>query len=154
MTTDLHFPARADAPIACDMSTATDTPDQRLAEYSALFERALVRRERPEHAVVFVFRATPDAREQVEDLARREAACCPFLDYRVETNADEVIYTVTNPDTGMERADAEVTLDAFYALPDHAGSDYAGLLERLADGGVHVIEAGDSRWELRESAAG
>jgi hypothetical protein len=154
MTTDLHLPARADAPIACDMSTAADTPDQRLAEYSALFERALVRRERPEQAVVFAFRATPDTREQVEDLARREAACCPFLDYRVQTTDDEVIYTVTNPMTGMERADAEVTLDAFYALPDHAGSDYAGLLERFADGGVRVGEAGSNRWELRDSTAG
>jgi hypothetical protein len=154
MTSVLHLPARADAPIACDMSAATDTPDQRLAEYSALFERALVRRERPEHAVVFAFRAMPGAREQVEDLAGREAACCPFLDYRVETTADEVIYTITNPSTGMERADAEVTLDAFYALPDHAGSDYAGLLERLAGGGVRVVEAGSARWELRESAAG
>ena len=137
MTSVLHLPARADAPIACDMSTATDSPDQRLAEYSALFERALVRRERAEHAVVFVFRATPGAREQVEDLARREAACCPFLDYRVQTTDDEVIYTVTNTRTGMERSDAEVTLDAFFALPDHAGSDYAGLLDRLA--GVAVI---------------
>jgi hypothetical protein len=39
----------------------------------------------------------------------------------------EVLLTITNPD----REGAEVTLDAFYALPDHAGSDYAGLLERL-----------------------
>jgi hypothetical protein len=64
-----------------------------------------------------------------------------------------VIYTVTNPSTGMDRAHAEVTLDAFHALPDHAGSDHAGLLERLADGGVHVVEASRGHWELRESAA-
>jgi hypothetical protein len=117
----LHLPARADAPIACDMSTASDTPDERLAEYSRLFERALVRRDRGEHRVVFAFRAAPGTREQVEDLARREAACCPFLEYRVETAADEVIYTITNPSTGLERAEADVTLDAFYALADHAG---------------------------------
>jgi hypothetical protein len=140
MTSVLHLPARADAPIACDMSAATDTPDQRLAEYSELFTRALVRRERPEHAVVFAFRAAPGVREQVEDLARREAACCPFLDHRVETTDGEVVYTVLNSATGMNRADAEVTLEAFYALPDHGGSGYAGLLERLADGGVHVVD--------------
>ena len=46
MTATLHLPARAGAPIACDMSTAPDTPDQRLAEYRELFVRALVRRER------------------------------------------------------------------------------------------------------------
>jgi hypothetical protein len=138
MTTELHLPARAGAPIACDMSTARDTPDERLAEYAALFERALVRRERPQHAVVFAFEATPGVRERVEDLARREAECCPFLDYRVRTGDGEVVYTVT--DTGVGRSGAEVTLEAFYALPDH--SDCAGLLERLADGGVHVIQGG------------
>jgi hypothetical protein len=154
MTNVLHLPARADAPIACDMSTATDTPDERLAEYSRLFERALVRRDRHEDAVVFGFGATPGTRERVEELARREAACCPFLEYRVETTSDGVIYTVTNPVTGLGRADADVTLDAFYALPDHAGSDYAGLLERLAGGGVHVVGAGSDRWELREPGTG
>jgi hypothetical protein len=39
-----------------------------------------------------------------------------------------VIYTITNPDTGMGRAGAEAVLDTFYGLPDHAGSDYASLL--------------------------
>jgi hypothetical protein len=130
MTSDLHLPARPDAPIACDMRTASDTPDERLAEYGELFARAMVRRERPEHAVVFAFRATPGTREHVEDLARREAACCPFVDHRVQTTGEEVVYTITNPSTGMERADAEVTLDAFYALPD------AGPLDRLAERGV------------------
>jgi hypothetical protein len=57
------------------------------------------------------------AREQIEDLARCEPVCCPFLEYGVETTNDEVIFTVTNPSTGMERADADVTLDAFDALP-------------------------------------
>ena len=132
MTDLLHLPAQADAPIACDMSSARDTPDERLADYGRLFERALVRRDRHEQTVVFAFRATPGTREQVEDLARREAACCPFLDYRVQAVGDEVLYTITNPLTGLNRADADVTLDAFYALPDDAGSDHAGLLDRLA----------------------
>jgi hypothetical protein len=153
MTDLLYLPAQTGAPIACDMSSARDTPDERLAEYGRLFERALVRRDRHEQSVVFAFRATPGTREQVEDLARREAACCPFLDYRVQAIGDEVLYTITNPVTGMDRADAEVTLDAFYALPDHAGSDYAGLLDRLADGGVRVIEVNGDRWVLRESDA-
>jgi hypothetical protein len=98
MTTVLHLQRRADAPVACDMSTAQDTPDERLAAYAQLFERALARRERMHNAVVFVLRATPGTRELVEDLARREAACCPFMDYRVETKGDEVIYT--NPVSG------------------------------------------------------
>ena len=149
MTTVLHIPARPGAPIACDMSTALDTPDERLAEYGRLFERALLRRERREESVLFWFRADGGTREAVDDLARREAACCPFLDHRVETVGDEVTWSITNP--GDERASVDVTLDAFYALPDHAGSDFGGLLDRLAERGVHVVEAGRERFELRAS---
>ena len=112
MTTLLHLPARADAPIACDMSTAPDTPDERLALYRRLFDDALVRRERPDHAVVFVLRATPGTREAVEELARREALCCPFLDYRVETAGDELSFTIS----GAGREDVAPLLDAFYTL--------------------------------------
>jgi hypothetical protein len=152
MTDLLHLPAQSGAPIACDMSSARDTPDERLAEYAGLFERALVRRERHVRSVMFAFRATPGTREQVEDLARREAACCPFLDYRVHAAAEEVLYTITNPVSGLDQADADATLDAFYALPDHAGSGYTDLLDRLAGGGADFIEAGRDRWELRKAS--
>jgi hypothetical protein len=114
MTTVLHLPARAGAPIACDMSTAPDTPDERLALYGRLFDDALVRRERADHAVVFVLRATPGTCETAEELARREALCCPFMDYRVETSGDEVIFTIS----GAGREDVDTMLDAFYTLPD------------------------------------
>jgi hypothetical protein len=96
MTDVLHLPARAGAPIACDMSTATDTHAERLAEYYELFQRAL------RGSVELRFDA--DAREQVESLARREAACCPFLDYRVETTGDEVLFTISNPRSSPHRA--------------------------------------------------
>ena len=86
MTTVLHLPARPGAPIACDMSAARDTPEERLAEYEELFLRAL-------RGAVLRFDAA--ARDQVEDLARREHDCCPFMDYRVETAGDEVIWTIT-----------------------------------------------------------
>jgi hypothetical protein len=102
-----------------------DTPGERFAEYQSLFRRALERRERRDASVVIVFRA--DAGAHVADLARREAACCPFLDYRVDAVGDEVVLTVTNPWPGREGANA--TLDAFYALPDH--SDLEGLLARI-----------------------
>ena len=128
MTDVLHIPAQLDAPIACDLSTAEDTAEERLADYQRQFQRALLRRERHEDSVVFAFRAAGGTREALRDLARREAACCPFLDYRVETTGDEIVYTVTNP--RFDRAGAEATLDAFHALPDD--SDFAGLLDQLA----------------------
>ena len=117
MTDVLHIPAQLDAPIACDLSTAEDTPAERLADYERQFERALLRRERTEDAVVFTFRADGGTRDALHDLARREAACCPFLEYRVETLGDEVVWT-----TRSDRAGIDAFLDALYALPDHTGS--------------------------------
>jgi hypothetical protein len=134
MTTVLHLPPRPDTPIACDMSAARDTPEERLAEYRELFGRALLGRERRADAVVLTFSA--DAREQVEDLARREHACCPFVDYRVEVAGDRVLWTTTNTLHSEERAAVDVILDALHDLPDHAGSDIDGYLARLAARGV------------------
>jgi hypothetical protein len=113
MTISMHLAAALDAPIACDMSTASDTPAERLAEYRRLFERSLLRRERRDGAVVFVFRA--DSAPQVADLARREAECCPFLEYRLEPLGDQVIWTIADPEG---RASASAILDEFYALPE------------------------------------
>jgi hypothetical protein len=133
MTNTLHFQARIGTPVACDMSTAEDTPDERLAEYGRLFERALLRRERRPDAVVLWFRADAGTRAAAADLARREAACCPFLDYRVETVGDEVVWTTTNVVTGAERASADAILDAFHALPESDAS-VTSLLEQASLG--------------------
>ena len=150
MTDVLHIPAQLDAPIACDLSTADDTAEERLADYQRQFERALVRRERREDSVVFTFRSDGGTRDALHDLARREAACCPFLDYRVEAIGDEVIWTTSNCLTGSERASIDAFLDALYALPDHTGSDIDGFLGRLADAGVEVI-AVDDGFEVRSA---
>jgi hypothetical protein len=104
-------------PIACDMTTALDTPEERLAEYGRLFERALRRRERRPDGLVLAFRADRGTREAVNDLARREAACCPFLDSRVETVGDELVWTITSPVAGDDRVTVDAILDAFYDLP-------------------------------------
>ncbi len=95
--------------------------------------------ERRTDSVVFTFRADGGTREALYDLARREAACCPFLDYRVEAGGDEVVWTTSYPLTGSERAAVDAFLDALYALPDHTGSDIDGLFGRLADAGVEVV---------------
>jgi hypothetical protein len=113
MTDVLHLEARLDTPIACDMRTARDTPEERLGAYGALFGRALLRRERRPGAVVFAFRAAAGVRDTVDDLARREALCCPFLDQRVETAGDEVVWTIA----GDRRFGVDDVLDAFHTLP-------------------------------------
>jgi hypothetical protein len=122
MSEILHIPAQPDARIACDMSTASDSPEQRVDEYRRLFADALIGRERRDGTVAFAFRGDPRIRATVLDLARREAACCPFLDYRIETIGQELAWTIANPIGGGDRATAEVMLDIFYALADHAGA--------------------------------
>ena len=155
MSEVLHIPARPGAPIACDMSTAVDSPDQRLDAYAALFADALVRRERGDGVVVLAFRAGADVRATVEDLVHREAACCPFVDYRVALVGDEIVWTTTNPASGDDRENVEVMLDAFHELPDQAGATLDGFFERLAARGVEVIEAPGSTlgWEFRRQPA-
>jgi hypothetical protein len=150
MSEILHIPARPGAAVACDMTTAVDTPDQRLDAYAALFADALVRRERGDGSVVLAFRSGADARATVEDLVHREAACCPFVDYRVEHVGDEIVWTTTNPATGDDRESVEVMLDALHELPDQAGETLDGFFERLAARGVEVIEAPESArgWEF------
>ena len=152
MTDVLHIAAALDAPIACDLSTAEDTSEERLADYQRQFERALLRRERREDAVVFTFRADGGTREALHDLARREAACCPFPDYRVEAVGDEVVWTTSNLLTSSERAGVDAFLDALYALPDHAGSDIEDFFGRLADAGVETIAVGEDRFEMRSAS--
>ena len=78
--------------------------------------------ERRENDVLFVFRADDDTLATVEDVARREAACCPFLDYRVETVGHEIVWTITNVVSGTDRAAVNATLDDF-ALEAAAGAE-------------------------------
>jgi hypothetical protein len=136
----LHIPARPNARIACDMSAAGDSPEQRLDEYGRLFADALIDRERRDRAVALVFRADPRIRATVEDLARREAACCPFFDYRVETISEKHVWTITNPINNNDRGAAEAMLEIFYELPDYASAASEGLRERLAARGVQLVE--------------
>ena len=93
------------------MSGADDTPAERRAAYRALFERALLGRARTADSVTLRFRGE---RPAVEELARREAACCPFLDYRVEAVGDEVVWTISTTATGERRASIEPILRAFH----------------------------------------
>jgi hypothetical protein len=114
----------ATPPIVCDMTTAPDTPAQRLAEYRRLFATALVGRDRTAAGIRFRFRAGDGARPRdrdrdrveawVRDLAAREKACCAFFDFDVRTAGDEVHWYATVVDDDVARA----VLEEFYALPD------------------------------------
>jgi hypothetical protein len=139
MSDILHIPARPHAQIACDMTSARDTPKQRRDEYVRLFADALIDRERREGTIAFAFRADPQVRAAVEDLAHREAVCCPFLDYRVETIGQTLVWSITNPVSGEQHATAEAVLDIFYELTNHAGASTEGILEQLAASDVKLL---------------
>jgi hypothetical protein len=146
MSEIVDIPARPGAPIACDMSAARDTPEQRLDEYARLFANALVDRERRDGAVAFVLRDDPGIRAAVQDLAHREAACCPFLAYRVETIGERLVWTITNRVNGEDRAAAEAMLGIFYALPDRAISRARAARPTWAPQGR---SPSDGRWSAR-----
>jgi hypothetical protein len=95
------------------MTTAPDSPEERLAEYARMFAHALIARGRTEGAVAFTFAARPGVREWIADLVHREAACCPFFSYEVDFRADQIVWRMST-DAGPA---AQAILDEFYALP-------------------------------------
>ena len=95
-------------PHACSLSPSELS--QRGAEVRALAGSALVDRERRDGGVVLTFRGERAVHAAVEDLARRERECCPFLDIDVAESGGRVTLTIA---AAPEDAAA---LDAFYEL--------------------------------------
>ncbi len=126
-------------PIACDMSAAPDTGPERMREYQRLFHQALVGRVRTAEGIRFRLRADDGVEAWVRDLAAREKACCPFFDFAVTTNGDEVRWDVRVIDDDVART----ILDEFYALPDTAAYGVEELENRLRDGGLQITTNAD-----------
>jgi hypothetical protein len=135
MTNLLSISSRPDAPIACDMSNAQDTLSERLTEYRRLFEDALTSRESTATATTFRFAARPGVREWVCDLARREAACCPFLSYQIDEQGEEIVWTITG---GLGVAEMGI-LEEFLGGPELVAGSSVAIAQRLEDQGLRVI---------------
>jgi hypothetical protein len=116
------------------MTTASDTPEERLAEYGRLFAHALVERERTTDAMEFRFAAKAGVAEWVVDLARREAACCPFFSYRITFASDRIVWR-TSSQAGPA---AQTILDEFAALPELLADGFDGLIDRLGRKGIPI----------------
>lgn len=131
----MELPA-ADTPVVCDLSTATDTPEQRLDEYRRLFTRALVSRERTgATGVRFRLRAEDGVVDWVRDLAAREKACCAFFAFEVTTTGDEVVWDVEVIDDD----DARAVLDEFYALTENRTRSVGDLSARFTEKGLTFV---------------
>jgi hypothetical protein len=142
----LLIEARPDVPIACDMTGAGDTAEERFAEYGRLFEHALVDRQRTGDAVVFTFAAKPGVSEWVADLARREAACCPFSTYDVSTDGQRIVWKTSSGAAPMVQA----FLDEFYGLPERIGEGFGGMLARLAERGLKITSPAPGQYAVEE----
>ena len=145
MTTDvLTIDETPGAAIACDLTGASDTAEERIAEYGRLFAHALIARDRSADAVEFAFAAKAGVAEWVTELARKESACCPFFSYRVSVHDDRVVWRISS----QAGPAAQATLDEFYAGPERFGDGMAGLLDRLAGRGFVVTAPGPGRLAL------
>jgi hypothetical protein len=140
----LDVQASPNAPIACDMTTARDTPSERFNDYARLFSEALLDRERTENAVTFRFANRPGVAQWVTDLASREAACCPFCSYQVTLHSDHIAWR-TSSDAG---AAAQAMLDEFHGLPDQISGGLDGMFERLAARGVPIVSREPNRFVI------
>ena len=147
MTTLLTITATPGAPIACDFTGASDTPDERLGEYLRLFDHALTDHVRTTNSVQFVFARKPGVAEWVTDLARREAGCCPFVSYDVTADGETITWQTTGPDDPAVQA----ILDQYITIADHVGDGVAAMLERLAAAGTSVMETSPGRFQVHRA---
>ncbi|MEO3872219.1 hypothetical protein ABGB18_25685 [Nonomuraea sp. B12E4] len=125
----------ASTPVACNMTTAVDTPQQRVDDYWSLFGRHLLGRERTAEGIRFRLRAEPGVEEQARDLAAREKACCAFFAFDVRADGDQVIWDCAVSDDDTARA----MLEEFYHLPETAGRGLAELGDHLAARGLRIV---------------
>jgi hypothetical protein len=92
--------------LACSLSP--NERAERGRELRELARQALAGRDREPSAIVLTYRAAPEVEEALRDLIRREAECCPFLDFELVPGERELSLRVSAP------AGAEEMLDLIY----------------------------------------
>src|SRR5690242_15839869 len=122
--------------IACDMTDAPDTGQERLAEYARLFDSALISRERTPEAMRWWLRNDEGIEAWAKDLAARENACCAFMTTTVTVAGDRVLWESTTLDDPAARE----VLDMMYELPERRWTDAGQAYARFTDGiGVPIM---------------
>jgi hypothetical protein len=122
--------------VACDMTNAPDSAEQRLDEYARLFDAAFISRERTSVNVRWRLRDTPGIEVWARDLAARENACCAFMTHTISRVDGQVLWDTTTIDDPAARA----VLDLFYDLPEHRWADVDAVHERFVeDSGIPVV---------------
>lgn len=136
----MDLPA-SDTPVVCDLSTARDTPEQRLDEYHRLFASALIGKERRgDNGIRFRLRADDGVAVWVRDLAAREKACCAFFAFEITQTGEEIVWDAVVIDNDAARA----VLDEFYALTENAAESVTDLRARFTDKGLTLVNSADT----------
>lgn len=122
-------------PIVCDMTTATDTTEDRLREYRDLFGHHLTSRERTAAGIRFHFARHDGLAERIRDLAAREKACCAFFNFDIVEHDDEITWDATVIDDPIARQ----ILDEYYDLPVTMAESNEALFARFTQRGLNVV---------------
>ena len=122
--------------VVCDMTSAPDSAEERLAEYARLFNAAFVSRERTAAGIRWRLRADPGIEAWARDLAARENACCAFMTNTITLAGQDVLWDASTIDDPVARG----VLDLFYDLPGDR-SDVAAMHSRLEGIGLPVVIA-------------
>ena len=121
--------------VVCDMSSARDSAQERLAEYVRLFDAAFISRERTADGVRWRLRADPGIEAWARDLAARENACCAFMTNTVTLAGEHLLWDASTIDDPVARG----VLDLFYDLPGNRSTDVAAMHSRLEQIGLPVV---------------
>lgn len=119
------------SPIVCTL------PAQDHQARAAAFRQAfshLVQTERLEHGFLWRFVAAPGLSERLDELARREHACCRFLVFRLVDEGSTIVW-YTHAEEG-----ARDVVDAFMRLPETLGDKNGELMRRvLSEAGLSFV---------------
>ena len=121
--------------VVCDMTSAPDSAEERLAEYARLFDAAFVSRERTTAGVQWRLRADPGIEAWARDLAARENACCAFMSNTITLAGEHVLWDASTIDDPVARG----VLDLFYDLAGNRSPDVRAMRSRLGQIGVPIV---------------
>jgi hypothetical protein len=88
-------------PIAC---TLTPTAFRDRSTWIGVLTRDALR-SHEQHGLVLALRYAPEAAERVREMVRNEQECCSFLSFDLRETPDEILVTITAPETAREAAD-------------------------------------------------
>lgn len=77
----------------------------RVARIQALMEQALLSRERVETSVRLRFRLDADIETRLKELVALEQECCPFLVFELARHPDEMVLTISGPESAAALLD-------------------------------------------------